>query len=66
MKLFVYRNFIGANTTFYSLTISNTQMSHEGEYCCIAQNQYGTTTKCAWLNVNSKPDILQQLRLMFV
>ena len=58
MKSFVYRKFIGENTTFYSLVISNPQMSDEGEYCCIAQNQYGTTTKCAWLNVNSKSSMV--------
>ena len=54
VKSFVYRKFIDENTAFYSLTISNTQTIHEGEYCCIAQNQYGNTTECAWLNVNSK------------
>ena len=53
-KSFVYSNFIGRNTTVYKLAISNTQLSNEGKYCCIAQSEGGTITKCAWLNVNSK------------
>ncbi|XP_065904077.1 hemicentin-1-like [Dysidea avara] len=54
-KSFVYSNFIGRNTTVYKLAISNTQLSNEGKYCCIAQSEGGTITKCAWLNVNILP-----------
>lgn len=53
-KSCVTRYFIGKNTTFSNLVISNIQLSHEGKYCCAAQNEYGSNTKCAWLNVDSK------------
>ena len=38
----------------YQLTIPNVQLSDEGWYCCLATNECGTTTKCIWLEVNSK------------
>ena len=42
------------NTTMYDITIFNTQETDEGHYCCIASNECGSTTKCAWLEVDSK------------
>ena len=45
-------NFI--NTTMYELTLYNAQETDEGHYCCIASNDCGSTTKCAWLEVDSK------------
>ena len=38
----------------YQLTILSVQSSDEGWYCCMATNECGTTTKCIWLEVNSK------------
>ena len=38
----------------YSLTMSNVQPSDEGWYCCVATNEGGNTSHCAWLEVNSK------------
>ena len=42
------------NTTVYELTLFNVQETNEGHYCCIASNGCGSTTKCAWLEVDSK------------
>ena len=38
----------------YNLVVNNVQVSDEGWYCCVATNQGGSTTSCAWLEVNSK------------
>ena len=38
----------------YNLVMNNVQPSDEGWYCCVATNQVGSTTSCAWLEVNSK------------
>ena len=42
------------NTTIYEITVFNVQETDEGHYCCIASNDHGKTTKCAWLEVDSK------------
>ena len=42
------------NTTMYEITIYNVQETDEGHYCCMASNDCGSTTKCAWLEVDSK------------
>ena len=42
------------NTTVYELTLFNVQETNEGHYCCIASNGCGSTTECAWLEVDSK------------
>jgi len=41
-------------TTMYHFEITNVQLTDEGMYCCIASNECGNTTKCAWLEVDSK------------
>ena len=40
------------NTMTYS--ISNTQPSAEGWYCCVATNEGGSVEECAWLEVDSE------------
>ena len=42
------------NTTIYEITIFNVEEANEGHYCCVASNGCGSTTKCAWLEVDSK------------
>ena len=42
------------NTTVYEITIFNVQEANEGFYCCVVSNGCGSTTKCAWLEVDSK------------
>ena len=42
------------NTTMYEIKIFNIQETDEGQYCCVASNDCGSTTKCAWLEVDSK------------
>ena len=42
------------NTTMYGITIFNIQETDEGHYCCVASNGCGSTTKCTWLEVDSK------------
>ena len=42
------------NTTVYELTLFNVQETDEGHYCCIASNGCGSTTECAWLEVDSE------------
>lgn len=42
------------NTTVYEITVFNVQERDEGHYCCVASNGCGSTTKCAWLEVDSK------------
>ena len=44
----------GINTTVYEITVFNVQETNEGHYCCIASNGCGSTTECAWLEVDSK------------
>ena len=41
-------------TTMYQFRISKAQTLDEGLYCCIASNECGSTTRCAWLEVDSK------------
>ena len=57
VKSFVYENFFnpfGSEGTFvYNLALPNVQPSDEGWYCCVATNEAGSTSKCAWLEVNS-------------
>ena len=46
---------LGKETTaVYNLAVYNVQPSDEGWYCCVATNEAGNTTDCAWLEVNSK------------
>ena len=42
------------NTTVYELTLFNVQETNEGHYCCIASNGCGSTTECAWLEVDGE------------
>ena len=42
------------NTTVYEIILFNVQETNEGHYCCIASNGCGSTTECAWLEVDSK------------
>jgi len=46
-------NILGGTTAVHKLTIFNVSPSDEGEYCCIATNEFGSVMKCAWLNVYS-------------
>ena len=41
-------------TDVYNLAVHNVQLSDEGWYCCVATNEGGSSTDCAWLRVNSK------------
>ena len=41
-------------TMVYELKIINVHVRDEGLYCCIASNECGNNTKCAWLEVDSK------------
>ena len=58
VKSFIYEDFfnpLGSEATLvYNLALPNIQPSDEGWYCCIATNEGGSTTKCIWLEVNSK------------
>ena len=38
----------------YELRLPDVKMSYEGYYCCVASNACGNTTRCAWLEVDSK------------
>ena len=49
-----HKNMFGGDTMVSSLEIPNVQPSDEGEYCCVAINECGNVTKCAWLTVISK------------
>ena len=42
------------NTTVYELILFNVQETNEGHYCCIASNGCGSTTECAWLEVDGE------------
>ena len=42
------------NTTVYEITLFSVEETDEGHYCCIASNGCGSTTECAWLEVDSK------------
>ena len=44
----------GQRADVYNLAVHNVQLSDEGWYCCVATNQGGNRTDCAWLEVNSK------------
>ena len=44
----------GKHTSIYNLAVHNVQPSNEGWYCCEATNEDGSTTDCAWLEVDSK------------
>jgi len=50
-------------TAVYSLAVQNVQLSDEGWYCCVATNERGSTTDCAWLEVNSKLHILTEISI---
>ena len=57
VKSYTYETFKNSHggklTLVYNLAFSNVQISDEGWYCCTATNEGGSTTKCAWLEVNS-------------
>ena len=42
------------NGSYHQLIISNAQVSNAGNYCCVAINECGDTTSCAWLEVKGK------------
>ena len=44
----------GRDDTIHSLSILNVQVMDEGHYCCVASNECGSITRCAWLEVDSK------------
>ena len=41
-------------TTVYQFKLSAVQTSDEGLYCCVASNECGEATRCAWLEVDSE------------
>lgn len=45
---------ISCNTAMHELSILNVQENDEGLYCCMASNECGNITECAWLEVDSK------------
>ena len=45
-------------TTVYQFKLSAVQTSDEGLYCCVASNECGETTRCAWLEVDSEFTVL--------
>ena len=56
-KSYIHDTFLnslgGTPTLVYNLAVHNVTVSDEGWYCCAATNEGGTTTRCAWLEVNS-------------
>ena len=54
VQTYIDKNILGGVTIVPSLEISNVSPSDEGEYCCVATNECGNVTKCAWLTVISK------------
>ena len=58
VKSYTHKTFINSHggqiTLVYNLAFNNVQLSDEGWYCCTATNEGGSTTKCSWLEVNSK------------
>ena len=48
------KNILSGSTIVSNLKIPNVKPSDEGEYCCVAINECGNVTKCAWLDVISK------------
>ena len=57
-------NIFGGTTAVHNLTIPNVSPLDEGEYCCIATNECGSVTKCAWLNVYSKQIIVHYIYII--
>ena len=54
VKSYIHKNFLNRTATLvYDLAVHNVAVSDEGWYCCTATNEGGTTTECAWLEVNS-------------
>ena len=57
VKSYIHEAFLnslgGTATLVYNLGLHNVTVSDEGWYCCTATNEGGTTTECAWLEVNS-------------
>ena len=57
VKSYVHTMFFNSihreTTVGYHIKIQTTQPSDEGWYCCVAANEAGTTTECAWLEINS-------------
>ena len=57
VKSYIHKKFfnsLGVETTVvYNLAVQNAQPSDEGWYCCVATNEAGYTTECAWLEINS-------------
>ena len=57
LKSYIHETFLsslgGTATLVCNLGVHNVTVSDEGWYCCTATNEGGTTTGCAWLEVNS-------------
>ena len=54
VQTYIHKDILGGVTIVPSLKIPTVQQSDEGEYCCVATNECGSVTKCAWLTVISK------------
>jgi len=54
VKSYVHKRVFSGTTAVRSLEIPKIELSDEGEYCCVATNECGSVTKCAWLNVIGK------------
>jgi len=54
VKTYIHKDVLKGTTAVRSLEIPNVQLSDEGKYCCVATNECGSITKCAWLNVIGK------------
>ena len=57
VKSYIHKTFfnsLGGKTALaYTLAVQNAQPSDEGWYCCVAANEAGYTTECAWVEINS-------------
>jgi len=54
IQAYIHKSIFGAVTIVPSLEIPSVSPSDEGEYCCVAINECGSVTECAWLTVISK------------
>ena len=48
-----FNSLTNETTVGYNLKVQNAQPLDEGWYCCVAANEAGSTTECAWLEINS-------------
>ena len=49
---------LGQTTTINNLTMMNVKESDEGWYCCVVTNECGNVQECAWLEVDSKLNVI--------